>query len=82
MMVSHSDDDGVIGYQVATVQPANTAPRAQAALPSMMILLPLAFIRSTRNGSVLVRFCRANSRPASTAFQFRSAALTFFLNCL
>src|ERR1700690_1762720 len=38
IMDSTSDDDGVIGYQMTTVAPAKTQPRAAAALPSMMIL--------------------------------------------
>ena len=44
-----------MGYQVTTVTPANMAPSAQAALPSMMILPAVAFMRSTRQGSVLVK---------------------------
>ena len=44
----------MIGYQATTVTPANTAPRPQAALPSMMILPVVAFIRSMKNGSCLV----------------------------
>ena len=48
MSDSTSDDEGVMGYQVTTVTPANIAPRAQAALPSMMILPAVAFMRSTR----------------------------------
>src|SRR5215469_14179593 len=35
---STSEEDGVMGYQVTTVTPANIAPSAQAAFPSMMIL--------------------------------------------
>src|ERR1700730_15643430 len=38
IIVSTSDDDGVIGYQVTTVQPANMHPMAAAELPSTMIL--------------------------------------------
>src|SRR6202521_2720535 len=37
IIVSTSDDDGVIGYQVTTVQPANMHPRAAAELPTTMI---------------------------------------------
>jgi hypothetical protein len=37
-----------MGYQVTTVTPANMQPSAQAALPSMMILPAVAFMRSTR----------------------------------
>ena len=43
----------MIGYQVTTVTPANMQPMAAAALPSMMILPAVSFIRSTRNGSCL-----------------------------
>src|SRR5882757_2533739 len=35
---STTDEDGVIGYQVTTVTPANIAPSAAAALPSIIIL--------------------------------------------
>src|ERR1700690_1018826 len=38
IIVSTSDDAGVIGYQVTTVHPANMQPIAAAELPSMMIL--------------------------------------------
>src|SRR5580693_1197958 len=38
IIVSTSDDDGVIGYQVTTVHPANIHPMAAAELPSTMIL--------------------------------------------
>ena len=37
MMDSHSDEEGVIGYQATTVQPAITQPSAAAALPSIRI---------------------------------------------
>src|SRR5690242_19529339 len=46
IMDSTSDEDGVIGYQVTTVTPAKTHPSAAAALPSMMILPAVAFMRS------------------------------------
>src|ERR1035441_2938503 len=86
-MVSTSDEEGVIGYQVTTVQPANMQPSAQAALPSRMILPAVSFMRSTfqRTGSVnaLVGSLVAYSKPAWQAPQFNSAALAFFLpNCL
>src|ERR1700720_22649 len=45
IMVSTSDDDGVMGYQVTTVHPANMQPKAAAELPSMMILPAVLFIR-------------------------------------
>src|ERR1700748_1143804 len=42
MRLSTTDEEGVIGYQVTTVTPANMAPRAAAELPSMMILPSVA----------------------------------------
>src|SRR5438105_10738679 len=56
---SPSDDDGVIGYQVNTVTPANIEPSAAAALPSMMILPVVLSMRSTRSGSALVSVAAA-----------------------
>jgi len=53
---STTEVEGVIGYQAITVTPAKTAPMPQAALPSMMILPSVLFIRSMKNGSRLVRF--------------------------
>src|ERR1051326_2420397 len=44
MSDSHSDDDGVIGYQATTVTPAIMQPMAAAALPSMRILPVVSFI--------------------------------------
>src|SRR5437764_13854826 len=82
-MVSTREDDGVIGYHVTTVQPANMQPSAQAALPSMMILPAVAFIRSTLKGTPWGNVRAAYSKPAWQAPQFNSAALAFFLpNCL
>src|SRR5215510_1283785 len=43
---SHSDDEGVIGYQATTVTPAIMQPMAAAALPSMRILPAVSFIGS------------------------------------
>ena len=54
MRVSTSDDEGVIGYQVTTVTPANMQPSAAAALPSMMIMPVVLSMRSTVKGSALV----------------------------
>ena len=51
MSDSHSDDDGVIGYQATTVTPAMRQPIAAAALPSIRILPAVSFIRSTRRCS-------------------------------
>ncbi len=56
---SHSDDDGVIGYQATTVTPAIMQPIAAAALPSMMILPAVSFIGSMKNGSCFVKFASA-----------------------
>src|ERR1017187_641193 len=82
-MVSTSDDEGVMGYQVTTVQPANMQPSAQAALPSMMILPAVSFMRSTWNRKGAGNVLAAKSKPAWQAPQFSSAALAFFLpNCL
>src|SRR5262245_1881652 len=39
-------DDGVIGYHVTTLTPANSAPTAQAKLPSTSTLPAVLFIRS------------------------------------
>ena len=41
--------------------PPNTQPSAAAELPSMMIFPAVAFMRSTRNGSVFARFFSAKS---------------------
>ena len=51
--VSHSDDEGVIGYQATTVTPAMRQPMAAAALPSIRILPVLAFMRSARSGALV-----------------------------
>src|SRR5215470_3410917 len=55
MSDSHSDDDGVIGYQATTVTPAIMQPMAAAALPSMRILPAVAFIFSMTYGSCFVK---------------------------
>ena len=52
--VSTTEEEGVIGYQVTTVTPANIAPRAAAALPSMMILPSVPSMVSSTKGSCLV----------------------------
>src|SRR5713226_3158270 len=59
MSISHSDDDGVMGYHVTTVTPANMEPSAAAEFPSMMILPAVLSMRSTKNGSLLVRLATA-----------------------
>ena len=38
MAASGRDDEGVMGYQLMKVTPANMQPKAAAELPSMMIL--------------------------------------------
>src|SRR5882762_450744 len=50
MSDSHSDEEGVIGYQATTVTPAIMQPTAAAALPSTRILPLVAFIGSSANG--------------------------------
>src|SRR4051794_10117774 len=82
-MVSTSEEEGVIGYQVTTVQPANMQPSAQAALSSMMILPAVLFLRSPWERGGTVKVLVAKSKPAWQAPQLSSAALAFFLpNCL
>src|SRR3954470_9801921 len=44
---SATDDEGVIGYQAATVAPPYTHPRAAALLPSTKIRLPTRLARRT-----------------------------------
>ena len=61
MRLSTSDDEGVIGYHVTTVTPANMEPMAAAELPSMMIMPLVLFMRSTVNGSALVSDAAAYS---------------------
>src|SRR5919198_5119757 len=56
---SHSDDEGVMGYQATTVTPAIMQPIAAAALPSIRILPAVSFIGSRKNGSCLVKFASA-----------------------
>ena len=82
MSDSASEDDGVIGYQARNWTPAIMQPIAAAALPSMMILPAVAFIRSKRKGSRLVRFFCAQSRPPRIAFMLISTAAALLLNCL
>ena len=55
MAASGNDDDGVIGYQLTTVTPANMQPSAAAELPSMMILPFVLSIRWMKYGSRLGR---------------------------
>src|SRR5690348_16246993 len=59
IMLSAREDEGVIGYQLNTVHPAKTQPRAEAELPSMMIFPRFLSIRSMRYGSAFVRLAVA-----------------------
>src|SRR5919197_6278291 len=59
MSDSHSDEDGVIGYQATTVTPAIMQPMAAAALPSMRILPTVSLIASIEKGSCLVKLASA-----------------------
>src|SRR6185295_20225242 len=82
MKYSHKLDDGVIGYQAQTVQPAITEPIAAAALPSMMILPCVLFMGSTAKRVSLGRLALANSAPAFMAATLTLTALALPLNCL
>src|SRR5262249_8702741 len=57
--VSTSELEGVMGYHVTTVTPANMQPRAAAELPSTMTLPWFSFMRSTQYGSCLVKVASA-----------------------
>jgi hypothetical protein len=46
IIVSTSEDDGVMGYQVTTVHPANMQPSAAAELPSIIILPAVLSMRA------------------------------------
>src|ERR1700694_6282112 len=59
IMLSGSDDEGVIGYQAAMVTPANMQPSAAAELPSMMILFLVLSMRWMEYGSRLTRLAAA-----------------------
>src|SRR5207237_10063980 len=50
---SHSEDEGVIGYQATTVTPAIMQPIAAAALPSVRILPAVPFIGAVNDGAGL-----------------------------
>src|SRR4051812_30921248 len=56
---SHSEDEGVIGYQATTVTPAIMQPMAAAAFPSIRILPAVLFIGSIKYGSCLVKLVSA-----------------------
>ncbi len=59
LKASMSEVDGVIGYQAATVAPANTQPRAAAVLPSIMMWPVVLSSLATCSGSGQVKFARA-----------------------
>src|SRR5579864_5713063 len=56
---SHSEDEGVIGYQATTVTPAIMQPMAAAAFPSIRILPAVSFIGSMTYGSCFVKVASA-----------------------
>ena len=81
MKFSQSDDDGVIGYQAATVQPPMMQPSAAARLPSMKSKPSVRpVIGSSRYASLFFRFSRAYSYPTRTAFMLVSTAAALLLN--
>src|SRR5688572_8237969 len=82
MSVSQRLDDGVIGYQVTTVTPANRQPSAAAELPSTRIFPAVLFMRSTRKGSRFTTLACAHARPAATAARLSSRAFGFFAKAL
>ena len=59
MSDSHSDEDGVMGYQATTVTPAIMQPMAAAEFPSIRIFPTASVIRSSQNGSCLVKLASA-----------------------
>ena len=82
MRVSHSDDDGVIGYQVTTVTPAIMQPMAAAALPSTRMRPRFASIGSMKYGSRFSRCSSAKAKPMSRASRLRATTLGLLPNCL
>ena len=54
---SGTEDEGVIGYQAATVAPPYTQPKAAALLPSVKIWSPTWSERRTRMPSGACRCC-------------------------
>src|SRR5262245_38466942 len=63
-------DDGVIGYQVSTVAPANSAPTAAAKFPSTRILPAVLSMRATPTRAFTLRLALAQVTPAWTASRF------------
>src|SRR4029078_10111754 len=59
IMLSGSDDEGVIGYHATMVAPANMQPKAAAEFPSIMILPAVLSMRWMKYGSRLVRLAAA-----------------------
>src|SRR5882724_9863500 len=54
-----NEEDGVMGYQLTMVTPANMQPSAAAALPSIMILPVVLSMRWMTYGSRLGKFAAA-----------------------
>src|SRR5256885_15702568 len=76
MKYSHSDDEGVIGYQATTLAPPITAPRAAAWLPSTSTLpSTLPVIASRRYGSCLEKLSCQWSYPTLIASRLIGTAL-------
>ena len=59
LKASMSEVDGVIGYQAATVAPANRQPSAAAVLPSIMMWPAVPSIAAACSGSGQVKCSRA-----------------------
>src|SRR5207302_10732223 len=79
----HTLDDGVIGYQAATVQPPMMAPSASAWLPSIRILPSvLPRIGCARKGSRLTWFSRQKSYPTAIIFMLDGMPLGLLANSL
>ena len=80
---STSDDDGVIGYQVTTVTPANMQPmRSRGVAVDDDLAGGLVHPLDRERVRLGQRGRRRNRSPALAAFQFRSAALTFLRELL
>ncbi len=72
LKASISEVEGVIGYQAATVAPANTQPSAAAVLPSIMMCPAVRSIGSSASGSGQGKCARAYSKPSIRAFMLLS----------
>jgi len=81
MRVSQTEEEGVMGYQVTTVTPANIEPRA-AAWIAFNQNLALRGVQALQE--IVIRLHQVlfgKLEPARAAFQLSSAALAFFWNC-